>query len=86
MGTSGFESAISYVQARIAEEWRAVAPPDFFTTVRDADWPNFGIPNRNIFTGVDATTQRGIPNGSAGRISQTVTTSRQIQLGLKLAF
>ena len=48
--------------------------------------PNFAVPaGRTAFTGVD-------PDGSpivaptAGRISSTVTTSRQIQLGLKLTF
>jgi hypothetical protein len=48
--------------------------------------PNFAVPSgRTAFTGVN-------PDGSPivaptwGRITSTVTTSRQIQLGLKLAF
>jgi hypothetical protein len=41
---------------------------------------NFGIPLRVVF---DA---QGNPIGSAGQIKNTVTTSRQIQFGLKLAF
>ena len=48
--------------------------------------PNFSVPSgRTAFTGVN-------PDGSPviaptwGRITSTTTTSRQIQLGLKLAF
>ncbi|OFW19383.1 MAG: hypothetical protein A3H27_14330 [Acidobacteria bacterium RIFCSPLOWO2_02_FULL_59_13] len=42
--------------------------------------PNFGEVSRTAFTG---TTRR---NGSAGRIVDTITTSRQIQFGLRLSF
>ncbi|MBI4456389.1 MAG: TonB-dependent receptor [Acidobacteria bacterium] len=42
---------------------------------------NFGAPNPSVFT--DAS---GIPSGSFGRITDTTTTSRQIQFALKLIF
>jgi hypothetical protein len=48
--------------------------------------PNFAVPSgRTAFTGVNAD---GTPiiAPTWGRITSTVTTSRQIQLGLKLAF
>jgi hypothetical protein len=41
--------------------------------------PNFGSPNPTVFTG-------GAISPSAGIISSTTTTSRQIQFGLKLIF
>ena len=44
MGASGFEAALAYVLDRVDQEWKAVAPPNFFTTVRDSDFPNFGPP------------------------------------------
>lgn len=40
---------------------------------------NFATPNGTVFSGT-------APNASAGLISSTVTTSRQLQLGLKLIF
>jgi hypothetical protein len=40
---------------------------------------NLGIPNKNVFSG-------GQLNGTAGLITSTNTTSRQIQFGLKLTF
>jgi hypothetical protein len=43
--------------------------------------PNFQVPEPFIFT--DAT---GRPNRTAGRIASTVSSSRQIQLGLRLVF
>ncbi|MBI2819141.1 MAG: TonB-dependent receptor [Acidobacteria bacterium] len=42
---------------------------------------NFSIPNARVFT-----SQSGAINPSAGRITQTSTTARQVQLGLKLTF
>ena len=51
--------------------------------------PNFSVPtgeNRSVFTGVDPVTGAGIPSKTAGQINATVTTSRQIQFGLKFAF
>jgi hypothetical protein len=41
---------------------------------------NFGLPSNTIFT------SSGAIQGNVGRISSTVTTSRQIQFGLKLIF
>jgi hypothetical protein len=41
--------------------------------------PNFADPNTVLFS-------RGRRNGAAGRITRTTTTSRQIQLGLKIVF
>ncbi|MBI4454892.1 MAG: TonB-dependent receptor [Acidobacteria bacterium] len=51
---------------------------EFFNLFNQA---NFGLPNVTVFN--DAS---GIPSGSFGRISSTVTTSRQIQFALKLLF
>jgi hypothetical protein len=42
--------------------------------------PNFGAPDRNIFD------RNGVRNSTAGRITNTVTTARQIQLALKYIF
>jgi hypothetical protein len=42
--------------------------------------PNFGLINTTIFTGT------GARNASAGQITSTINTSRQIQFGLKLSF
>ena len=44
---------------------------------------NFGVPALLAFAG---TTDNEGPLGSLGQIRSTVTTSRQIQLGLKLTF
>lgn len=41
--------------------------------------PNFGVPLTTVFDGRGAV-------GSAGRITDTVTTARQIQFGLKIIF
>ena len=49
--------------------------------------PNLSIPSqRAVFSGVNATTGLGIPVASAGLITTTQTSSRQLQLGLKLSF
>jgi len=48
--------------------------------------PNFAIPSqRAIFSGVNAAGQ-GIPVASAGLITGTQTSSRQLQLGMKILF
>jgi hypothetical protein len=44
-----------------------------------ANRPNFGVPNFLIFSGDTI-------SPSAGQITNTVTSSRQIQFGLKLTF
>ncbi|MBI3939294.1 MAG: hypothetical protein HY315_00530 [Acidobacteria bacterium] len=41
---------------------------------------NFGIPDLNVYD------NRGRANASAGRIRDTSTTSRQIQVGMKFMF
>jgi hypothetical protein len=49
--------------------------------------PNFSIPSaRAIFSGVNATTGEPVRVSSAGLITSTQTSSRQLQLGLKLIF
>jgi len=49
--------------------------------------PNFSIPSqRTVFSGVNATTGLAIPVTSAGLITTTQGSSRQLQLGLKVIF
>jgi hypothetical protein len=49
--------------------------------------PNFSIPSqRAVFSGVNAATGLGVPVASAGLITTTQTSSRQLQLGLKVIF
>lgn len=50
--------------------------------------PNFGLPDPTIFNnpGNFVPTFLATPRGAAGRISQTTSTSRQIQFGLKVVF
>ena len=50
--------------------------------------PNFGMPSGNVFAGTltDKTNYVEAPLGTAGSITKTVTTSRQIQLALKVVF
>ena len=52
---------------------------EFFNILNRA---NFGSPNRTIFSG----TAGSVPLGNAGRITDTDTTSRQIQFALRLQF
>jgi hypothetical protein len=47
--------------------------------------PNFGLPNQILFTGIDQN-GNGIPNPTAGQITNTIGTSRQLQLALKFSF
>jgi len=60
----------------ITETTRVVFRAEFFNITNRA---NFGLPNPNIFSG-------GTIGASAGKITSTTTTSRQIQFGLKLMF
>lgn len=49
--------------------------------------PNFSIPSqRAVFSGVNATTGQGNRVASAGLITTTQTSSRQLQLGMKIIF
>ncbi len=45
--------------------------------------PNFATPDRVVF---DAATEIEAPRATAGRINRTITSSRQVQLGVKLLF
>jgi hypothetical protein len=47
--------------------------------------PNFGIPNRTVFAGTE-TSATPLPLPTAGTITSTAGTARQIQLALKLLF
>jgi hypothetical protein len=47
--------------------------------------PNFGIPGQYLYTGVDQN-DNGIPNPNAGRITNTVSSGRELQFALKLRF
>ncbi|MBV8897494.1 MAG: TonB-dependent receptor [Acidobacteriaceae bacterium] len=47
--------------------------------------PNFGLPNAILYTGV-AANGTGIPNPSAGQITNTTGASRQLQFALKFRF
>jgi hypothetical protein len=49
-----------------------------------ANHPNFGLPNPNVF--VQAANGGGTYNPTFGKITTTTTSSRQIQLALKLIF
>jgi hypothetical protein len=48
--------------------------------------PNFGQPPLAVFAGSEAAGVAGVPVNSAGVISKTANTSRQIQLALKIIF
>ena len=50
-----------------------------------ANHTNFAFPNAALYTGVDAA-GNGIPNPTAGLITSTSTTSRQLQLSAKFTF
>jgi hypothetical protein len=61
---------------RISERFNLQLRAEFFNLLNRA---NFGVPNTTVFSG-------NTFNPSAGLITSTVTTSRQIQGGLKLIF
>ena len=61
----------------ITERWKLQFRAEFFNLLNR---PNFGLPAASIFT------SGGKRVETAGRISNTVGSSRQIQFGLKLAF
>jgi hypothetical protein len=44
---------------------------------------NFGVPNRAVFAGANL---NEAPLGTAGQVTRTVNTSRQVQLAVKLFF
>ncbi len=47
--------------------------------------PNLGLPDPYLFTGVDQN-DNGIPNPYAGRITNTVSSARQLQFAFKIRF
>jgi hypothetical protein len=47
--------------------------------------PNFALPGQFLFTGVDRN-DNGIPNPTAGQITSTVSSARQLQFALKVRF
>ena len=47
--------------------------------------PNFGLPGQLLFSGIDAK-DNGIPNPSAGVITNTVGTQRELQFAMKFLF
>jgi Carboxypeptidase regulatory-like domain len=55
---------------------------EFFNVLNRA---NFGMPNGNVFNGASGNTYE-VPLSTAGLISTTATSSRQIQLSLRLSF
>jgi hypothetical protein len=60
----------------LTERLRAQFRAEFFNVLNHV---NYGTPNAIVFTGA-------VPSSSAGLITTTATTSRQIQFGLKLIF
>src|SRR5262249_25074182 len=61
----------------VRENWKLDFRAEFFNFLNHA---NFGLPSNTIFNA------NGTVQGNAGRVRNTVTTSRQIQFGLKLLF
>jgi len=47
--------------------------------------PNFGLPNQTLYTAVSAS-GAGVANPTAGQITNTVGTSRELQFALKFKF
>jgi hypothetical protein len=71
-------------QLPFGENWGLQFRAEFFNILNRA---NFGKPNASVFSnGPNATNPLGVRSGTVGRITSTVTTSRQIQFGLKLTF
>lgn len=62
---------------KIRESANAVFRAELFNIMNHA---NFGLPNTTVLTAT------GAPNASAGVITQTVNSGRQIQFGLKISF
>jgi hypothetical protein len=60
----------------LTEQWHLQIRAEFFNALNHA---NFGTPNAIVFS-------NGLPSSTAGLITSTATTSRQIQFGMKLTF
>lgn len=67
---------------RITERTSAQLRLDIFNL---ANHTNFGFPNAALYVGQDVS-GNATPNGAAGQITSTATTSRQIQLSVKFLF
>jgi hypothetical protein len=74
-GLRGLDLSL-FKSTRLTEKIRLEFRSEFFNTLNHA---NFGFPNPTVFSS-------GAINPSAGIISNTATSSRQIQFGLKLIF
>jgi hypothetical protein len=75
-GLATWDSALSKVTA-ISERWKLQFRAEFFNLLNH---PNFALPGATVFT------TGGLPVSTAGRITNTVGSSRQIQFGLRLTF
>ena len=77
VATFDFSVMKKWPLAFLGEEGDFEFRAEFFNIFNRA---NFNTPDRNVFR------SRGRVNGSAGRITQTTGTERQVQLGLKIVF
>ena len=75
-GLASFDFGLTK-NTQLTERWRLQFRTEFFNAFNRS---NFAKPNTGVFR------SRGRPSASAGFINRTVTTSRQIQFGLKLIF
>jgi hypothetical protein len=69
-------------ETRITERTSAQLRLDVFNL---ANHTNFGFPNAALYVGQDVS-GNVTPNGAAGQITSTATTSRQVQLSVKFIF
>jgi len=65
-----------FKNTRLSERWTLQFRAEMFNIFNHA---NFNTPNATVFSGTSV-------SASAGLITSTATTSRQIQFGLKLIF
>ena len=72
-------------KAKVSEIFDLEFRAEFFNLFNRTSFATPTSQNRFIFVGSDPE-GNGIPSGSAGRLTGTVVTSRQIQFGLKLLF
>jgi len=66
---------------RVSEQFRVQFRAEFFNLFNCA---NFGAPNSNLF--LQAPNGGAAANPTFGQITTTITSSRQIQFGLKIVF
>ncbi len=79
-GLASFDFAL-FKTTSIGERAQVQFRAEFFNIFNRANFATPEAPNRVIFTD-----PRGIPSAAAGRLTNTVTSSRQVQFGLKLIF